>query len=355
MIGMMNRSGRIGWPLIVLGISLALPTTIALGGPLFPSEADKELMDGANVNGTVYANIGDRPQLVRLAGFPVSLRDDEGKLVLGQTDTHGRFYFPRQKPGLYSIIWETTGWEHGQSETIIVGSDTVILDHVRVTPQRTGADNQTRLAVLRGKVILEGSKTPTFEDQFFGVRQTVEVEAIDRQGRVQGRSTANWAGDYVIAGVPRGNYDVKAWVVRAGPGPGPARRVPARPTIASVYDTSFAPIGDIDLATVENIVITNRDAKIVTVSTTVDGNEVEKVWPGKTVVCTPNFSLKSDDAGGKNKILWKAGASDVLKTGDTFEWTLDDVLGQQTLHVLVLGAQGGYDRRQVTLFASLPR
>ena len=163
---------------------------------------------GAEIHGSVLADLGDESLGVPLPGFEVRLTEAKGSTTTAVTDDFGRYNFRRQEPGTYRLTWEAPGWQSGEAAApIVIGSKTRYSDPILVKPEVSDRTSTLHRAAFTWLT----APRP-------GSRQIVRPHSAGGSPRVgrnrpacrRGTTLANAGGDFVIPGLPRGKLTVLA-------------------------------------------------------------------------------------------------------------------------------------------------
>ena len=283
---------------------------------------------GAEIHGSVLADLGDESLGVPLPGFEVRLTEAKGSTTTAVTDDFGRYNFRRQEPGTYRLTWEAPGWQSGEAAApIVIGSKTRYSDPILVKPEVSD-----RTSTLHGSVQMADGSSPWFSDKLFGLTQRAAVHVLDGTGQLVGPGTtlANAGGDFVIPGLPRGKLTVLADLSRQW-GDSAWDKV-AGAKIASVEPTLDRPV----VAWKPPIEI-QTSRLMVPVSVTAENKPVLAVEPNKPVQCLAE--LKGE---GAIQFRWQIpGYHPADNEKAVLNWKAPERQGLLTAYVLAYNDQGG--------------
>lgn len=317
---------------LVIALSLLLVL-----GTACPSESSV-LGKGGGVNGSVHAlvqvvtgeHVKPPERLIPLPDLEVFLRDaaTRAEVAVVKTDLYGRYRFPTQPAGVYTLGWHAQqGWEAGtHPDPVVIISDTEFPVPARILPQKEGG-------VMFGSLSLADERSPWFYDELFSTESTgtVTVMNLARTATLAGPVRANAYGDYAVAGLP-GGTDV---VVRAE-------------SEASVLTrtTSADSVGFSGASEPADFRLQNHRPEILTIVADAGAGPVETAPPGATLKLT---AVTQDLDGNPLSFDWKVlpGNGSLAPAGASATWTLPLASGVHSAYLQAADGKGGYARTRL--------
>ena len=258
-----------------------------------------------------------------LPDFEVFLRNiDTGEISQPvKTNLFGRYAFPTQKAGTYQLGWkQQAGWQEGVlAKQIVIKNGTAYPGLVEIKPQ-------AGLGLLVGQVN-HADGGPTFvNDEFFAVKQTPLVEAVDDSGHEVAKPVrANSAGQFAIAGLPRGSLQLQA-------------KMEAAVATQPVPEEAISFGGVVSPVT---ITFDERSPQILSVATMIDQKVVRTVGGGATVTVKVNAHSPDQRAMTFDWRL-QEGMGELNGAGASARWVLPAAPGSYSGYVMVSDGFGGY-------------
>ncbi|MEA2552121.1 MAG: hypothetical protein QOJ65_297, partial [Fimbriimonadaceae bacterium] len=355
--------------LLKIFLAAAPWTGLLVPGLLLEGKQDRiepARVSGGAVNGSVGllelpgdAPIGNMRRIVFLPDFNVQLRNTKTRALSApeKTDLYGRYYFPRQAPGVYQLTWPSqNGWAAGASkEPLVIHDETVFPSPVGVAPTE-GLD------ALIGKVTFSDGTVPFFQDEYFGITNTATVSLSQRM-RIRARpqrtppartrlirplqrlplstiaraARANFMGEFAIPyhrSLPVGLNAVDEAVTTS-------RTIPATQLAQfSMQGTGTA-----------TLVLKNRKPSLES-AFVFRGREATRLAPlGATM---PLSAQATDLDGDPLTFQWKlpstAGSLGNFNTNaERGEWSVPPIPGDYKAYVVVRDGKGGYARGNVVV------
>lgn len=265
---------------------------------------------------------------IRLAEAKVYLKDTSGSVASTSVNTnaHGYFMLPRQKPGKYRVCAEYPGLEPGCPKEIVIENETVVLDTDVVLALGTHG-------AIVGTALLKDGR-PCFQDSpIFNTFVEAQVELLEHQKSVLGPIKANSLGQFVLAGAPAsGSFELLATCESITVG----ARVPEIPANG----------GEI----FESLQFKNVSPVIYSMIPSLNGTAVRQAGTGDTLQTT----IRPFDADGDTlHFKWTDGTAN-FPSADTpsIPWKLPAAPATNILFVQARDGKGGYAQYFLTVPAS---
>jgi hypothetical protein len=293
---------------------------------------------GGNVRGSVYVQVEKKTgEISTPASVQIYLPDL--KVYLHNTDTgrdsppvitdlFGRYAFPKQPAGRYSLRWDAqSGWSSGQHpDPIVIDNGTVYPVPAQVVAGRTNG-------VVYGRVRFADGDVCWYEAEFFSERHTAEITILNttRTLTLSGPVHANVWGWYAAAGVsPRTDVTLRAQIEASSL----TRIVPAT-------SVSFAGSG-----TAVDVQLPNHKPEVLTVVPESAGSVVKTATAGSTIQLR---ALTRDADGDPLTYAWKVlpGEGSITGTGNSVQWTLPTDGGNHYVYLQVKDGRGGYAQHRI--------
>jgi plastocyanin len=294
--------------------------------------------NGGQIHGLLYTDLSpwqqDNEKLRRKIYLPdmtVYLRDASNVEVdRVRTDLSGRFSFPFQQAGKYTLCWEGEGFVAACMSSQISVDGHLYLGELGVMVERKDG-----FATLFGEVRLWDSSLPRTFEPFANVNTfaVVKVMAGDQEVR---RVFVNNYGDYVMPLAPiHANLMVHAILEKAEG---------EQSLLAnSVPDTASHRM---------DLRIPNSRPRLEPILTTVGGKPVEIVTPGAMVDVSAD-ATDPDGDGVSYRWILPAGSGQLSSlNGPVVQWQLPSGESLHTITVIAYDGRGGYARATRTVRAS---
>ncbi len=323
-----HRGLTIFFGLTALALISALPgTSTQLGaGSALPNHK-------GGVHGTVYVAGPAATGSTLASRIPVPdhtmrlLDSTTGALVAeATTDVFGRYYFPPQELGVYSLTWQLqSGWRGGAyADPLVIEKGTVTPDQVRLRPVPGNV-------VVVGTVTLRDGSTAGIIDEYFGLEVTPEVSLSGLTGApIAGPVRANAGGGYALSGrAQQAAVRLEARVEAASS----SRSIPFRkgpPQVQDVALPNTAPrINELYLADTS-------------------GKGVRGAMAGDTLTSVDDiFDGDSDPVSINWRPEFTTAAGALTQAGNQVDWTLPNIAGGYSLYAMVSDGRGGYAKGSV--------
>lgn len=328
--------------LVIWLSAVALLFFLSCGSAPTPSPGQRgKAPRGGGVNGSVFFRLpapaeasgaAKRPALVYIPGFTVYLRNVRtGEQSAAEvTDAHGRYMFPRQKPGEYELRWaQQSGWAEGSyPEKLLIEDNTLYPKPVAVSPE-SGSK------VLAGRVRLADGSSPWFYDEFFGINHTAQVDVFDKSGSAVGQTVkTNDAGEFAVAGLP--DSDLRVRVTSE-----------AAKTEQAVPASALSGGGPAPLVA---LTLNNRRPRIRGLVVKQGQEALRAAKAGESVTLVAAVQDPDQD---KLKLTSRSpedeGSLSPSNAPGTWSWKLSQAAGGKTAYVLAEDGRGGYATASVIL------
>jgi hypothetical protein len=303
---------------------------LAMAGFSFSQDGDQPVVKrGGGIGGLVMCELPEGAGEVFVNDLELFLLDSNLGHVLTsvKTDRFGRFAFPRQEPGAYTISWGGAGWEHGVcAESISIESETVHVAPIIIRPT-----NPKQMRAVYGKVRMADGGMPYFYDEFFGVQAESVVQIRDLDDQMVASTRVNAYGEFIAVGLPLQTLRVRASFENAL---SMDLDVPERSRNA--------------MAVLPVLELQNRAPRILELKAVLDSQAVTYATTGASVRC---ITRSVDQDGHPLAYTWKnASLADSLRpNGETADWSLSKTSGSYSSYVLVADGFGGYATGQLSL------
>jgi hypothetical protein len=245
------------------------------------------------------------------------------------TDLYGRYRFPHQAPGNYTLHWNAQrGWGASNHPDPVV-----ITNGPRFpTPARLFAERGT--GVIFGTVELGDGGTPWSYDEMFRVNHsaTVTVLNVTRTQTLAGPIHANSLGGYAAAGLPRSQPTTI--MVRSEAASLTRALAPTAVSVGNAVNPT-------------NLQLANVPPEIIALTPLAGGTLARAAEPGDKITLAASTRDLNGDPLSHEWVVPDAHGSINPSGGSTADWTLPIQAGTFSAYLQVGDGRGGFARRRI--------